>query len=75
MCSLDISSLYTNIPVAETIDLILNKLYTTNTTTYNGIRRENFRKLLELSLNETYFKFNGKIYKQKEGLAMGASSK
>ena len=73
MCSLDISSLYTNIPVAETIDLILNKLYVNNTATYNGIRRDNFRKLLELSLSDTYFKFNGKIYKQKEGLSMGAS--
>ena len=73
MCSLDISSLYTNIPVAETIDLILDKLYVNNTSIYNGISRVNFRKLLELSLNDTYFKFNGKIYKQKEGLAMGAS--
>ena len=73
MCSLDISSLYTNIPVAETIDLILNKLYVNNTATYNGIRRDNFRKLLELSLSDTYFKFNGKIYEQTEGLSIGAS--
>ena len=73
MYSLDISSLYTSIPVAETIDLILNKFYVNNTATYNGIRRDYFRKLLELSLSDTYFKSNGKIYKQKEGLSMGTS--
>ena len=52
MCRLDISAWYTNIPVAETIDLILSKLYVNNTTTYNGIRRDNFRKLVELSLSD-----------------------
>ena len=73
MCSLDISSLHTIFLVAETLHIIPNKFYVNNTTTYNGIMRDNFRKLLELSLSDTYFKFNGKIYKQKEGLSMGAS--
>ena len=73
MCSLDITSLYTNIPVAETIDLILDNIYTTSVSIYKGISRENFRKLLQLALCNTYFKFNSKIYKQKEGLAMGQS--
>ena len=73
MCSVDISSLYTNILVAETMDLILNKLYVNTTRTYNEIRRDNFWILLELSPSETYFYFNGKIYKQKESLSMGAS--
>ena len=41
--SLAISSLYKNIPVAEMIDLILNKLYANNDTIYNGIRGDNFR--------------------------------
>ena len=70
MCRLDISSLCTNIPVAEVINLILNFIYTNAKLIYKGISRENFRKLLQLVLNNTYFKFNGKIYKQKEGLAI-----
>ena len=62
MYSLDISSLYANILVTESIDMILNELYVNNATLDNGIRRENFRKLLQLALNYTYFKFNDKIY-------------
>ena len=64
--SLHISSLYTNTSFAETMTLILNKLYV-NTTTYNGIRHDHFRKLLELSLSDTYFKFNGKITNKRKG--------
>ena len=73
MCSLDISSLYTNIPVTESIDLILNELYINNGTLCNEIKQENFCKLFPLSLNYTYFKFNAKICQQMEGLAMGQS--
>ena len=73
MCSLDISSLYTNIPVAVTIELILDNIFTNSISIYKSINRKNFQKILQLALNNTYLKFNGKIYEQKEGLAMGAS--
>ena len=46
MCSLDISLLYTNILVAETIDLILNHIYPIDILIYKSISREGFRKLL-----------------------------
>jgi len=72
MCSFDIKSLYTNVPVNETIDLIINNLFTTGTTMINGLNASQFRKLLNLSLNDTYFKFNNSIYKQLDGLAMGS---
>ena len=39
---------------------------------YKGISRENLRKLLQFLLNNTYFKVNGEIYKQKY-LTMGVS--
>ena len=68
MCSLDITSLYTNIPVAETIDLILDNTYTTGVSIYKGIRRENVRKLLQLALNNTYLKFMVKFINRKNGL-------
>ena len=72
MCSLDITSLYSNIPVAETIDLILYNIYTIGILVFKDISGENFRKLLQFALSNTYFKFNGKIYTEKEGLATGA---
>ena len=55
MCSRDISSLYTNIPAAETIDLILNHIYANRILIYKGVSRENYCKLLQLPLNSTYF--------------------
>ena len=72
MCSLNITSLYTKIPVAETIDLILNNIYTTGILVFKDISRENLREILQFALSNTYFKFNGKIYTEKDGLAMGA---
>ena len=72
MCSLDVESLYTSIPVAEAINIVLDFLYTDNDL-YHNLTRVQFKKLLELALNDTYFKFNGKIYKQLNGLAMGSA--
>jgi len=73
MCSLDITSLYTNVPVGTAIEYILNKCFETVTSLFKGFNLQQFRKLLELSLLDSYFKFGGKIYRQLEGLAMGAS--
>jgi len=73
MCSFDIVSLYTNIPVSETIDIILDQLYANELSNYKGYSKKQFRKLLELALTDSYFRFDGKIYKQVEGLAMGSS--
>ena len=39
---------------------------------FRGMTETQFRKLLELSTSDTYFIFNEKYYKQKEGLAMGS---
>ena len=72
MCSFDISSLYTNIPVSETIEIILDKIFIDANIKYHGMNRVEFRKLLEFICKETYFKFNDKIYKQIEGLPMGS---
>jgi len=72
MCSLDIKSLYTNVPINETIELVIRNIFTNATTSFKGFDEQQFRKLLNLSLNDTYFKFNNSIYKQVDGLAMGS---
>ena len=60
-----------SIPVSEAIDITLNLLYA-NIDKYHSFNRLQFRKLLELPLNDAYFKFNGSIYKQLHSLAMGS---
>ena len=67
MYRLDISSLYTNILVAETMGLILDKLYVNSATLYNELRRKKFWIWLQQYLIDTYFIFNGKICPHMEG--------
>ena len=74
MCSLDIVSLYTNIPVQESIELILNTIYANGVTQHKGLERADFKKLLELVLNDSYFNFDKTVYKQIAGLAMGSAA-
>ena len=71
MCSFDVESLYTNVPVQETIDIILDKLYS-NTNEFYGMTKEQIRKLFNIVFNDTYFKFSNNIFKQCDGLAMGS---
>ena len=63
MCSLEISSLFTNITAAETINLRVNNVYANSLSINKSIRSKHFQKLLQLVLNITYLKLNGKIYK------------
>ena len=72
MVSYDIESLFTNIPLEETIDIILKKLFPTSNTFFHGFNRKNFKELLELAIYDSHFLFNDKLYKQIDGCAMGS---
>ena len=71
MASFDIENLYTNIPLVETIDIISDKLFTLPCSVVLGLPRSMFKALLELSVMHIFFLFNGKFYKQTDGLGMG----
>jgi hypothetical protein len=71
MVSFDVESLFTNVPVLETVDIILDQLFQTDRT-YSGFTRSQFRSLLMLAVDDSYFVFNGKVYKQIDGMAMGS---
>ena len=71
MASFDITNLYTNIPLKETIAICLNKLFTTAATTVIGLNRNLFKTLLEHSVLNSFFMFNSELYKQVEGVGMG----
>ena len=71
MASLDIDSLFTNIPLDESIDICADKLYNDNENPPN-IPRHNFCNLLNIAIKETFFMFNNKYYKQVDGVAMGS---
>ena len=71
LASFDIESLYTNIPLSETIDICLSKLYNSPTATFIGLSRDSFKTLLELSVKYCFFMFNNRFYQQLDGLGMG----
>ena len=71
MASLDVDSLFTNIPLQETIKFCVENLFT-NANVINGLNKQDLKRLLELATMECTFLFNGKLYKQIDGVAMGS---
>ena len=54
-------SLFTNIPLKETINICTNLLY--NMIDDKGVNRSEFENLLSLATKEWYFMFNDILYK------------
>ena len=71
VASFDVTSLFTNVPVRETVDIVLSSLYETQETV-GGMSRNQFKKLLELCVNDNRFIFNQDHFMQHEGFAMGS---
>ena len=70
MGSVDVDSLFTNIPLAETIDICTDTLFENMEKV--GLSKIEFKELLSLATKESYFIFNGQLYKQVDGVAMGS---
>ena len=71
MASFDVDNLYTNVPIYETIEIILNEFFTSSATVVIGLTRSLFKNILELAVLNSFFIFNGILYRQREGLGMG----
>ena len=70
MCSFDVCSLFTNVPLDETIQMCLGKLYTLHDSP--AIPRPVLKKLLEFATKKSHFIFDGQYYDQIDGVAMGS---
>ena len=70
MGNLDVDSLFTNIPVEETIDICSNTLFE-NMKTVEGLSIE-LNEPLSLATKESYFIFNENLFKQVDGVALGS---
>ena len=55
----------------ETIDICVNQLFE-NTDTIESFTKSELKQLLCLATKESYFIFNGLLYKQIDGVAMGS---
>ena len=72
MASLDISSLFTNVPLDQVIDICCERLYhTSDSIPCPPHREEDFRQLLTAAVTKTSFLFNDILYEQVDGISMG----
>ena len=73
LVSFDVESLFTNVPVDESVEVIRNLLRNDNTLEEKtAMDADRIAELLELCLRSTYFCFQDKFYQQKEGATMGS---
>ena len=72
MGSLDVGSLFTNIPFEETINICTESTYNQNYIV-EGLNESKFKELLFLVTKKSYFIFNEFLYKQIDCVAMGSS--
>ena len=60
MASLDVDSLFTDVPLDETINIIIEKLFSENETVHH-FNKDQFKCLLTLATKEPYFLFDGEL--------------
>ena len=72
MVSFDVISLYTNVPIIDTLNII--KDYVNNDDQFirkTAIPQDKFLDLVHLVLTTTWYTFNSQFYQQTDGVAMG----
>lgn len=70
LISLDVVSLFTNIPLPLILKIIEQKWH--NIEKFTKLTKGNFLKLINFIFDNTYFSFNNKFYKQIFGTPMGS---
>ena len=71
MISFDVVSLFTNVPLDKTIDIIIKKVYKEKRIK-TKIKAGKMRELLYLCTREGHFTFNDETYVQTDGVMMGS---
>ena len=70
MCSLDVTSLFTNVPLDETIQIRLDRLYSLPGPPQ--LPRSVLKDLLQFATKKSPFIFDGQHYDQIDGVAVGS---
>ena len=70
MASLDVDAFCTNIPLDETIDIFINKLFPNSETLI--ISKNDFCNLLNFSTKELFLTLNNKLYIQMDSVKIGS---
>ena len=72
MLSFDVTSLYTNIPIIDTLNIIKDYVNKDDQfTSKTAIPQDKFLDLVNLVLTTAFFTFNSRFFQQNDCLAMG----
>ena len=75
LVSYDVCSLFTNVPLAETINILADKAFSNNwfNETHDlSITKSDLIELLTVATKDQLFQFDCALYKQVDGVAMGS---
>ena len=72
LVSFDVVSIFTNVPLKRTINIIVNRIYN-DKLIETKIRKHTLKKLILDCCTKTTFSFNDKLYDQIDGVCMGSA--
>ena len=74
MCTFDVVSLFTKVPLGEVIDICADALFRNDRieTEMITLKEESFRKLMQFATSGVQFSFDNNMYRQTDGVAMGS---
>ena len=73
MVSFDVTSLYTNIPIIDTLNIIKDYVHSDDQFARKmAIPQDKFLDLVNLVLTTTWYTFNSQFYEQTDGVVMGS---
>ena len=74
MCSFDVVSLFTNVPLEEVINICADALYRNDDIepVITTLTESSFKELMRLVTSGVEFSFNGTMFRQIDGVAMGS---
>ena len=73
--SFDVSSLFTNVPLEETIHILADKAFMNNWSNVThglNLNKQDLVDFLRAATKDQLFLFNGPLYEQTDGVAMGS---
>ena len=71
MAFLDVDSYFSNVPLAETIEMCVNELFKSRQT-ISGLNKQQVLEMLSLTTKENVILFDQKHYNQIDGVAVGS---
>ena len=71
MASLDVDSLFTNVPLEETIHICVNELFKSNSSIH-GLNKKQITEMLSLTTEKSVFLFDTAFYTQVDSVAIAS---